>query len=156
MEFLGISPDGRAGPIRGGEQAQIVIPFEATRPIGQDINFQVQIGDDSLPMDWAAFKDDLNMDHIPSGAWDAIYANFTANVGDTVGSYHDVLADDATYLSQLGQPTPYIARLLPYELNKAGGVFTTRTLMTVTDANTPAPGLALMFVRQFQLALKQA
>jgi RHS repeat-associated protein len=153
IQVLGISADGPAGILRPGEGGQLTIPFRSTAAAGQDIHFSTSIADDSAPMNWAPLKASLKMDHIPSDAWDAIYANFTANVGATVGSYHAALAADATYLSQLGEPTPDVSRLLSFEFNKAAGTFTAQTLATVVDASFPAPGLPLAFVRQFQQSL---
>ncbi len=157
IQFLGISADGPAGILRPGESGQITIPFTSTSPDGvdarPDINYTTSIADNTAAMNWATFKASLKMDHIPSDAWDAIYANFTANVGGTVGSYDAALAADATYLSQLGEPTADVARLLSYEFNKAAGTFTSQTLATVVDASFPAPGLSLTFVRQFQQSI---
>ncbi len=153
VQFLGISTSGPAGILRPGESGEITIPLRSTAAAGQDIHFSTQIADDTAAMDWAAFKDSLRMDHIPPDAWDAVYANFTAVIGTTVGSYHAVLAADASYLGLLGERTPNVARLLSFEFNKAAGVFTSQTLTTIVDASFPAPGLSLTFVRQFQQSL---
>ncbi len=149
VQFLATSADGPAGVLRPGQRGEIVIPFQTTPTTGV-IHFKTRIADNSLPMNWEVLKDALRMDHIPPAAWDAIYANFTSAVGTTVGSYLSVLASDAAYLSELGESTHDIARLLAFELNKASGYFAGQSLATVYDASFPAPGLPLSFTRTFQ------
>ena len=139
IQVLGISSDGPAGILRPGERGQITIPLNSIAPVDQNITYSTLIANDSAPMNWATFKTSLQMSMIPDAAWNAIYSNFTANVGSTVGSCHAALAADATYLSSLGESTPDVARLLQFEFNKAAGAFTTETLATVTDATFPAP-----------------
>ena len=45
----------------------------------------------------------LQPEFVPNDAWDAIFTNFTADVGTTLGQYQAALDGDATYLSQLGR-----------------------------------------------------
>jgi RHS repeat-associated protein len=153
IQFLGISADGPAGVLRPGESGQLSIPLRSTATPGQDIHFSTQIADDTQPMKWASLKSSLRPNNVPADAWDAIYGNFTSNVGTTVGTYHAALAADASYLSKLGETTPDVARLLSFEINKAAGVFTSQTLTTIVDASFPAPGSPLTFTRQFQQSL---
>ena len=88
---------------------------------------------------------------IPSTAWPAVFANFTANVGSTTDSYEAALDADATYLAQLGEPTNDVAQLVAYEINKAADSFSTTTLGDNVDASLPTPGgLSLSFERWFQ------
>jgi YD repeat-containing protein len=152
IEFLGISSNGPAGILRPGQSGQLTIPFLASDTPGE-INFTTQIADDTQAMNWANYKSSLQPVTIPNAVWDVIYANFTGNVGDTIGSYHSVLANDATYLSQLGEYTPDVNRLLEFELNKAAAIYTAQTLTTVIDVTYPEPGLNLTFVRQFQQSI---
>src|SRR5262249_21189323 len=121
--------------------------------MGGTINFQVQNADTTQPIDWTNLESAIQLPHTPSAAYPAIFANLTANVGSTVASYQAALDADATYLSQLGEYTGDVSRLLAFELNKAAGVFAAQTLTTVTDVNFPAPGLPLTFVRSFQQGL---
>ena len=58
--------------------------------------------------------------YISNDAWGAIFANFTAQVGSTWGSYNAALAADATYLSQLGKQEYRVSDLQAFELMKAG------------------------------------
>lgn len=154
ITILGIAPDGPAGVLRPGASGEVTIPLRSTAATGQDIHYSTVIADPIRSMDWASSKNAMRMDHIPPDAWDAIYSNFLANIGGTVGSYQNAIAADATYLSGLGIRTPNVARLVAYEFNKASGAFTAQTLATVVDANQDAPGVPLTFVRQFEQSLE--
>src|SRR5262249_46260140 len=117
------------------------------------ITFQTYIADDDQPIDWASQKDALRLPTIPSPAWDGVFANFTANTGSTVASYHAILAADATYLSQFAPADGDVLQLVSYEIEKANAAFTAQTLATVTDDSLPAPGLPLVFQRSFQQSI---
>src|SRR5262249_20220734 len=80
VQFLGINTGGPAGVLPPGYHGTQVVYFTSTIPITEQlIHFQVQVADDSQPMDWASFKSALQPSTIPNDAWDAIYGNFTAN-----------------------------------------------------------------------------
>jgi RHS repeat-associated protein len=150
VQFLGISSSGPAGILRPGESGSINVPFAATGDAGQDVDFSLGIGDDSQPMDWAAQESALCPAWIPAAAWPGVFANFVANVGGTMASYHAVLAADATYLSQFGEVVYDPSQLVSFEIEKADAAYTGQTLTTVVDDSLPAPGLALTFQRSFQ------
>ena len=83
---------------------------------------------------------------IPANAWNAVFANFTANVGSTTDSYQAALDADATYLAQLGEPTNDVAQLVAYEINKADDSFSTHDTgrqrrCLAADARQPVPDL---------------
>jgi YD repeat-containing protein len=150
---LGISSNGPAGTLRPGETGQLVIPFHTTGSVGQNINFDVQIADDSKSIDWATQESALQLPTIPDAAWPAVFANFVANVGNTVASYHVALEADATYLSELGEPTYNVLQLVSFEIEKANASFIAQTLATVTAESLPAPGVSLSFVQSFQQSI---
>ena len=106
--------------------------------MGTDIDFQVQIADDSQPMDWSNGGAGLQLPTISDAAWPAVFANFVANVGSTVGSYHAALAADASYLSQFGEATDDVDTLLCFEIEKANAAYTAATLASVTPDSLPA------------------
>ena len=151
--FLGTSSTGPAGVLRPGERGVINIPFQTTGLVGQYIDFDVQLADDSQPMDWASQESALQLPTIPDAAWPAVFANLVANMGPTVATYHAALAADATYLGEIGEPTSDVPSLIAFELEKANAAFTTQTLDTVTDDSLPAPGMALTFQRSFQASI---
>ncbi len=153
LYLLGIASSGPAGILRPGERGQIVVTFLSNGPAGQDINFEVFLGDAGAIMDWAGGKAAMRPGHIPADAWDAVFANFSAVVGTTVGEYQALLAQAATYLSQTGVYTSDVMRLLAFELDKADAVYTAQSLARVTDATFPTPGADLSFSRQHLQAI---
>ena len=60
-----------------------------------------------------------------------------ASVGSTTGQYVAALDADATYLSQLGESTGDVSRLLGFEILKADAFYTTATLATDDAVSTP-------------------
>ena len=143
---------GPAGTLRPGESGSVSIPSR-TRAAGRRLNFQVQIADDSQPMDWASQEPALQIPTIPDAAWPVVFANFVANVGSTVGSYHAALAADATYLSQHRRADNDVIQLLSFEIEKANAAYTAQTLVSVTADSLPAPGMDLTFVQSFQQSI---
>ncbi len=148
LYFLAISPTGPAGTLTPGESVQVQIQFQSitTNPT---INLQLNQADDSQTMDWASQESALRIPTIPSAAWPIVFANFEAAMGSTVASYHAVLAADATYLAQLGEPTNDVLQLLEFEVEKANAAYTAQTLVTVTPDDLPAPGMDLTFEQSY-------
>ncbi len=121
VELLGINQGGPAGTLPPGYQGTITLSF---LPINQGAhavsNFTLStIPSADTPFDWNSVESDLQPPDVASDAWAAIYQNFTAAVGDTLGQYQQVLDNDATYLSQLGEYTADASQLLSFELEKA-------------------------------------
>ena len=97
----------------------------------------------------ASLESSLQPPTIPSDAWDAIYTNFTAQVGNTGAQLQAALDADATYLSQFG-PVPYdLSSLLSFQFQQADNVLPTPILTSATDVSDQEPGLSLDFVRSF-------
>jgi YD repeat-containing protein len=142
--FLATSPTGPAGILAPGESVQVEVQFQSTTT-APTINFQLNQADDSQPMDWAGQQAALQLPSIPDAAWPIVYANFEAAVGSTVAGYHAVLAADATYLAQFGEPTNDVLQLVAFEIQKANAAYTAQTLVTVTADDLPAPGMDLTF-----------
>lgn len=103
---------------------------------------------------------------VPNAAWSAIFANFTAEVGNTMGGLQTALDNDASYLSQLGIYTPDVSRLIAFQLEQAGdfgtitqdytpGIFglgiSNPTITAVTDPNGNVTVLTDGGVRNFTL-----
>jgi RHS repeat-associated protein len=152
--FLAPSPLGPAGILRPGQTVEIPVQFQSvtTNPT---INFQLNIADDSQPMNWAAQEQALQIPTIPNAAWPIVFSNFVANMGNTVESYHAVLAADATYLGQFADTNngfDQLVDILPlveFEIEKANAAYTAQTLQTVTAADLPAPGFDLTFQQSY-------
>ncbi len=148
LYFLGTSPTGPAGTMTPGESVQVEIQFQSTTT-NPTINFQLNEADDSQPMDWASQEQALQIPTIPDAAWPIVFANFENAMGTTVAEYHAVLAADATYLAQLGEPTNDVLQLVEFEIEKANAAYTAQTLVTVTPDDLPAPGMDLTFQQSY-------
>ena len=146
--FLATSPTGLAGALTPGESVQVEIQFQSITTNPQ-INFQLNTADDSRPMDWPSDESSLRIHSIPDAAWPIVYANFVADMGNTVGTFHAALAADATYLAQLGEPTNDAIQLLEFAIEGANAAYTTASLVTVTAESLPTPGMALTFQQSY-------
>jgi RHS repeat-associated protein len=153
--FLGINPDGPAGVLPAGFHGSITFPAVSVSAVGHvGIHYSLTaMLTPTKAVDWASLKAGMRPSHIPVDAWDAVFANFIAAVGPTLGSYQQALADDATYLSQFGVRTYDLARLVDFEVDKANSALGPATLLRVTDAAMPTPGLPLTFYRQFNQSI---
>ncbi len=122
IELLAINPDGPAGVLPPGATGELIVEFY---PIDQRphalVNFTLSLEgpDDGVVFDWVGFKDDLRPASTPLDAWNAIYGNFVAEIGTTFERYHEVVAENATYLSLLGERTADVGKLISYELLQA-------------------------------------
>ena len=106
--------------------------------------------DDTTPIDWAAVKDDMQPQTVNAGAWEAIWANFTSQIGSTAGELVRVLGENAVYLARLGLPLNDIGELAAFEVQQADGLLDTAYLEHTIDIETDAPGLLLHFDRFYQ------
>src|SRR5581483_6091366 len=174
--FLALNPDGPAGVLPPGgharadvifgtpDQAQFVgtinltldqLPETTTKTVKEETLF----GTIEVPVrgpatiDWASLTDQLRPAFIPADAWVPIFANFIARVGDTVVSYEAALADAATYLSQLGQPTGDINQLLGFLFQQASNAYPGTPLAAATDAAAPAPGVPPALTRVYNQSI---
>ena len=121
LELLGVS-GGLAGVLSPGEKATIEVIFE---PINTNVHatstFEVFVADyDPAPLDFTPLKASLKPTQLANDAWDAIFTNFQAGAGTTLGSYKAMLVDNANYLGQFGAVSPEVTRLVDFELAQAG------------------------------------
>ena len=145
--FMATSSTGPAGILRPGESGQVSINFLTTGSVGQSIAFNLESADDGQTIDWASQQAALQPPTIPDVAWPAVFNNFVANVGSTVATFHSALAGDATTLSQLGQPTYDVQKLLSLEIANANVAFPVLAPTTATDDTLSGAGFALTFQR---------
>ena len=92
---------------------------------------------------------------VSASAWDAIWSNFNAAAGATVGTYQTYLDTLDTYLGNLGEATADVSQLYSYALQLADAAVVGQTLTSSQDAAFPTPGLSLSFVRSFPLAISE-
>jgi len=150
VQFLAINQDGPAGILTPGARGRFEFTFkpEASQS-GQTTRFVLAATQPETPFDWNAFKDDLRPRLVSADAWEAIFANFTARAGATVGEYQALLGENATYLSQLGDYAPHVSRLLNFAFQQADNAYPVGSLTGATDSAAPAPGLPLVFGRTY-------
>ncbi len=102
------------------------------------------------PIDWNGLKPSLRPFWITADqAWDAVFANLTAQIGPTWGDYVRMLSANATYLGRLGLHVTDVNQLYGFELQQALGLNLASTLASAVDAALPTPGLPLEFARSF-------
>lgn len=150
LQVLATNPNGPAGTLGPGASGTIVVNFTSTISFDGYVRFNVGQLTPGQPIDWPSLKASLQPSFIPASAWDQVFANFTASVGNTTSSYQAALDADATYLAQLGQPTSDASALVAYEINKADAAFGATPQGGTTDIYVSAPGPDLTFARVFQ------
>jgi RHS repeat-associated protein len=156
LQILAISPDGPAGVLAPGAHGHLDFPFTPFVIAAHVVTtFIVSVPDDpDATFDWnnQFLKAMIKPPTMPDDAWDAVYANFVAMAtatGSTLRSYINLLAANATYLSQLGEFQPEVARLFSFVMQQADDALPGQPLASATDAAAPAPGLPLVFSRTY-------
>ncbi|MFO0818661.1 MAG: RHS repeat-associated core domain-containing protein [Pirellulales bacterium] len=124
VEFLAINPNGPAGVLPPGASGSIDLLFVADTQVDEDtIRFELlrqSTTADNSPLDWLAAKDALRPAGVGDSAWNAVFANFREEAGDTVGEYQALLDRTATALSRLGAYVIDEARLLAAVFQRVG------------------------------------
>ena len=114
-----------------------------------EFNVGVLSTTNTTAVDWNSLKAQMQPDYVQADAWDAIWGNFTSQVGGTWGSYLAALDENAVFLDALGAPTSDITKLLAFELRQAEGLNPIRYLGASTEAAMPAPGPDVVFSMAF-------
>jgi len=110
------NPNGQGGVLPPGFSGSITV----TVINSGDVTLQLGTTNPTAPIDWSKLESSLQPPGIPAAAWNAIFANFTAEVGTTSGSLQTALDNDANYLSQLGEYTSDVTQLLTFQIDQAG------------------------------------
>jgi RHS repeat-associated protein len=82
-------------------------------------------------------------------AWEAVWANFTGQVGSTWGDYLAMLDENAAYLGRLGTRVDDVSQLLALEFRQADGLSPLSYLAGATDAFVQGTGLPIVFQRAY-------
>jgi RHS repeat-associated protein len=114
-QFLGISSEGPAGIIPPGKTGSLSLLFDPLVSNGNVAFSLSQALEDQL-IDWSSLKDQAKPSNISDEAWEVIWQNLIASVGNQASSYQEVLAENATHLSLLDEYTSDAMRLLGFEL----------------------------------------
>jgi RHS repeat-associated protein len=152
---LATSDNGPTGILASGESGEFSFNYT---PNGNGlISFAVEQVKPDEVINWASTKAESRADYsfIDSAAWDAIWSNLTAALGQTVGQFQAVMTENANYLSQLGQETSDLTRLFAFEWKQAVNTLTNVDLLSTTDVVDSAPGLSLTFNRTFYQSLAE-
>ncbi|MCX5951905.1 MAG: DUF6531 domain-containing protein, partial [Cyanobacteria bacterium] len=152
IQFLAINQEGHAGILSPGARGSFSFTINPTVTNGT-ITFSLSEAIESETIDWSIVKTDIQPPEVSDEAWNFIWTNFIAAVGDTAGSYQKELANNATYLSQLGESTGDISRLMAFELRQASNQLLGPTLVSTIDAIAPTPGLQLEFSRTYSSSI---
>jgi RHS repeat-associated protein len=118
IQFLGINKDGNAGVLPPGATGNYKINFRADASNGNIINFTLSSLDTTANIDWNAIKNSSRPANIDSATWDLVYQNFVNSVSSNASNFQAVLDENATRLSQLGEYTGDVSKLLAFELRQ--------------------------------------
>lgn len=145
------NPNGPAGTLAPGASGSIVVDFTSTDSTdGDPIHFSIGQLTPGQTIDWSSVQSSMRPSYINSSAWNAVFANFKANVGSTTDSYQAALDADATYLAGLGEQSNDVAGLIAYEISKSDNDIGTAPQGSAIDLAVPTPGPDLSFARSFQ------
>ncbi|NES99667.1 MAG: DUF4114 domain-containing protein [Sphaerospermopsis sp. SIO1G1] len=118
IQFLGINNEALAGILAPGASGSFRIEFEPTTTVGQQINFTVDTVAANEVVNWESFRTQTQPSNLSEDAWNAIYDNFIASVGNTAGEYQTLLVNNANYLSQQGEYVSSVDRLIGFEFQQ--------------------------------------
>jgi len=183
VEFMIRGSGATPGILQPGESGRIPVYYLGLKQPWDfsDGSVEFQCGgltaDDTTPIDWASLKDQMRPDYVRPDAWDAVWANFTAQVGNTWGDYLSMLAENANFLGSLGclddthwilytavddvnidplvlpPPRPSVitdmTKLLAFEFRQADGLSPIAYLAQNVDTVVTAPGLPIVFSRAY-------
>ncbi|MEJ6486264.1 Calx-beta domain-containing protein [Nostoc punctiforme UO1] len=152
IQFLGIDDEGPAGIIEPGESGSFSVKFDPTINNGS-VNFYLSQASNDQTINWSDLKESSQPLNIPDDAWDLIWNNFVAEVGNTAGDYQALLAANANQLSQIGDRTNDISDLLSFELQQASYNQLGQILTSAIDASSSTSGLDLSFGRSYHQSL---
>ncbi|MHC5916452.1 MAG: Calx-beta domain-containing protein, partial [Nostoc sp.] len=152
IQFLGIDDEGPAGIIEPGESGSFSVKFDPTITNGS-VNFYLSQASNDQTINWSDLKKSSQPLNISDDAWDLIWNNFVAEVGNTAGDYQALLAANANQLSQIGDRTNDISDLLSFELQQASYNQLGQILTSAIDASSSTSGLDLSFGRSYHQSL---
>ena len=119
VQFLAVESTGPAGILSPGGSSRILVSFKPTVSSGQ-VNFTLNmLSNSDATFDWSTMKDAARPGFVSTDAWDAIWTNFTATVGTTLGSCQALLCENASYLSQFGEYVYDVSQLLGFDIQLA-------------------------------------
>ncbi len=100
-------------------------------------------------IDWSSLESTLQPATVDATDWNNVWNNFVALVGDTTTSLQTALSQEASELSQIGEPTSDIATLLQDALFQASDSMAGTYLTTATDIAPNSSPLSLSLTRYY-------
>ena len=152
VQVMAAGSGATPGILQPGDTGRLPVYYLGFQDIfGGAITFRLGVLDaDSIePIDWPSLKDDLRPESMAPDAWDAIWLNFTQQVGDTWGDYARMLGENMNYLYTVGQEVTDVGDLLGFEVQQASATWPYGTLAGDVDVSKPTPGIALGFARVY-------
>jgi RHS repeat-associated protein len=153
VTFLATDPEGPAGVLAPGAQGSVTFSFSSTNTLNF-IKFSLRnLSQSEATIDWSALEETLRPEFVDPAGWEHVWNQFITQVGSTSTSLLMALAEDATALAQIGQPTSDVAALLQLELLEASGVLPKKYLVVASDLMVSGPGLDLQLSRAYDGSL---
>jgi RHS repeat-associated protein len=121
IQLLAINSEGAAGILSPGATGSFSIRFLAENSSVANVNFTLNSLATDENIDWNSIKESSRPEGIAADVWDKIYSNFVTSIGGKASEFQKVLGDNANRLSQLGEYTTDISRLLSFELQQVNG-----------------------------------
>jgi RHS repeat-associated protein len=113
LDLIGLNPEGPAGILPPGARGKIEVVFKT----GASCKFGILLDPEpEARRDWSGIRTYMRPADVPQEAWNVVYSNFVARVGNTRAQYQKVLAETATYLASLGDYVTVARDLFNYEL----------------------------------------
>ena len=143
------------GVLEPGESVTVPIyyagwqqPWDTSYPVFQP-EIGVELPTDTTPIPWSSLQASFQPPNISTPAWNAMFPNLEAQLGNTWGGYVQRLDSDATYLASLGEKVNDLDQLWSYEVQQANGFSPVSVLSSAVDASVLNHGPALSVDRMF-------
>ena len=110
---------------------------------GDSLTVQTAQVESGQTIDWSTLETALKPAGFTAAAWNVVFGNLLATVGNTTDSYDAALAGAATYLGGLGATTAEVSdvsRLWSFLVAQANASLPDAALTSAVDASLPTPG----------------
>ncbi|MCA9049875.1 MAG: right-handed parallel beta-helix repeat-containing protein, partial [Planctomycetaceae bacterium] len=143
------------GVLKPGETGRVPVywagwqqPWDFRYP-AFDFGLSALTADNTTPLNISDIRDAVSLQGIEPEAWDVIFANLSAQFGNTWGGLIREVSNNAGYLGRLGLDVRDFGRLLTFEVMQADRPGSETTLASGVDTVIQAPGIPLTFSRSF-------
>jgi RHS repeat-associated protein len=110
--------------------------------------------DDTTQLNWASEEASLQPPAVSGTAWQVVYSSLISETGTTSGGFVQLLDNEATYLSQLGENITDVGTLWNFAVSQAKNIWPTPTLGAGVDDSLPVSGaIPLALDRDFNQSI---